>query len=136
MSVETSSDFVSFDSDAALEAAMLTVGDHLRLCAEYNGEDYRRIFVADWLREVVGGEEQLEDLSEQFHSYIDLDRREREVMEELPPLAGDVRANVTRLDNAVFVRYYVGDDALFLTVATEADVTGLIDALEATVGSS
>lgn len=136
MSVEPSSDFVSFDSEAALEAAALTVGDYLRFCAEYNGEDYRRIFVADWLREVVGGEQQLEDLSEQFHSYTDLDRREREVMEELPPLAGDVRANVTRLDNAVFVRYYVDDDALFLTVATEADVTGLIDALDATIGSS
>lgn len=134
MAFHEQSSLVGFDGDAALEAAYTAVGDRLRFAAEYNGRSFRVLYVADWLLDVVGGRDQIRDIGEQFHDYVDVDREVRRLMEELPPLAGDVRANVTRLDNAVFVRYYVGDDALFLTLDTEADVTGLLDALEATVG--
>lgn len=132
---DASADLVAFDSDETFEVVRRTAGDHLRLYAEYNGESYRVRYVVDWLQNAVGGDEQIEDLADQFHEYFDLDRQVRAVMEDLPPLAGDVRANVTRLDNAVFVRYYVGRDALFLTLDTEADITGLLDALESVAGT-
>ena len=123
-------DLVEFDSDEVFEVVRRAAGDHLRLYAEYNGEDYRVRYVVNWLQDAVGGDQQISDLAEQFHEYFDLDSEVRRVMGNLPPLAGDVRANVTRLDNAVFVRYYVRQDALFLTLDTEADITGLLDALE------
>lgn len=123
-------DLVEFDSDEVFEVVRRSAGDHLRLYAEYNGKDYRVRYVVDWLQDVVGGDQQISDLAEQFHEYFDLDSEVRQIMGDLPPLAGDVQANVTRLDNAVFVRYYVGQDALFLTLDTEADITGLLDALE------
>lgn len=124
------SDFVSFDSAAVFEVLRRSTGQQLLLYAEFDREDFRIIYASDSLEEALGGDDELAAVGDYLHDHVELETKLRQVLEDLPPLAGDVKANVTRLENVVLLRYYFGQEAVFVALTPDTDVTGVLDALE------
>lgn len=115
---------------AAIAAARESLGDDIRTIAEYDTDDYEVLYISEWLRERLG-EEGVEETTRQLHGYVHLDFVERDLYGDLTPDAGAVRTNITRLEHATFVRYLVGDAGIFLSVAPDADLTALCEAMDA-----
>ena len=116
--------------DAVIDAARECLGSDLRTIVEYDENDYRIRYVADWLGADLDGAD-VEETARQLHGYVHLDFVERDLFRDLTPTAGAVRANITRLEHATFVRYLVGDAGIFLSVDPGADLTALCEAMDA-----
>lgn len=134
MSITRPSRVVSFDADAGLSAALDADEEHVRICAEYDIDEWELLYVADHVLEAYeDGEQTLELKAEDLHSYIHLDFTERELFEELAPRSGAVVAYVTRMEHHSLVRYLSGREGLFLSLDRGADLTAVLDAVEAAI---
>lgn len=134
MALTNEAGIVSFDADAALAAVLATDREHVRVCAEYDIEDWRLLYVADRvLEEYEAADDVLDRRADDLHSYIHLDFTERELFEDLAPHGGDVRAFMTRMEQHTLVRYLVGREGLFLSLERGVDLSGVLAAIEAAV---
>jgi len=134
MTVTRESSVVSFDAGAALDAALDADADHVRVCVEYDVEDWELLYVADHVLEAYEeGEAALSTKADDLHSYIHLDFTERELFEELAPRSGDVVAYVTRMENHSLVRFLSGREGLFLSLDRRVDLDAVLDAVEAAI---
>lgn len=124
------SSLAEFDADAALAAIEDVAGDGLRVCAEYDAKEFNVLFLSEWLVETLGGTEGFESVADHFHSYVHIDFVARTLFTELSPTAGTANAYATRLDNALFVRYLVADEGLFLSFDPDTDLTAVLDTLD------
>ena len=123
------SSLLGAEGDALIAAAWESLGSDLRTVVEYDEETYEVLYVSEWLRDYLG-EEGVEETTDDLHGYVHLDFVERDLFGRLTPGAGAVRTHITRLENATFVRYLVGDAALFLSVDPDADLTALCAAMD------
>ncbi|WP_255195745.1 hypothetical protein [Halorarius litoreus] len=121
---------VSFDADVLLESLLERLGDGLRTFAEYDHGDYQVLYASDRLLEGVGGEDAFAELADRYYNFVHLDFVEREVFADLSPAAGAVGTYITRLDNAMFVRYLVGDEGVFFSVAPDTHAVPLLERLD------
>lgn len=126
------STIVGPEGDAVLEVTRDHLGDRLRTVVEYDEDDYHVLYLSEWLENHLG-EEGVRETTENLHSYVHLDFVERELYADLTPAAGAVQCHITRLERATFVRFLVGDAALFLSVDPDTDLTALCDAVESTL---
>ena len=135
MAIRRESTLVAFDADAVLDLVSETVGEALRAFAEYDNEAYEVLYASDRLLDGIGGEETFEAMADRYHGFVHLDFVEREVFADLSPTAGEVTTYVTRLDNAMFVRYLVGDEGVFFSVDPDTTVVPLLEAIDDLVAS-
>lgn len=70
------------------------------------------------------------DHFEAVSSYVHVDFVEKDLFEDVFRAAGEVRAFVTYMDAVVLVRLLVGQEGLFFTVDSAADVTAFVTAVE------
>ena len=133
MAIRRESQLVAFDADAAFEVVEAAVGERLRTFAEYDPSDYRVLYASDRLLDRLGGEETFETVAERFHGFVHLDFVERELFADLSPAAGEVSTYVTRLENTMYVRYLVGDEGLFFSVAPDTHVVPVLERLDEVV---
>lgn len=134
MALTRTSRVVDFDADAGLSAALDADEEHVRICAEYDIDEWELLYVADHVLEAYeDGERTLERRADDLHSYIHLDFTERELFEELAPKSGEVVAYVTRMEHHSLVRYLSGQEGLFLSLDRGADLTAVLDAVEAAI---
>lgn len=133
MAIRQESQMVGFDADGMLELVSETVDENLRTFAEYDHEGYRVLYASDRLLSRLGGEDAFETVADRFHSFVHLDFVERELFADLSPAAGDVSTYVTRLENAMFVRYLVGDEGVFFSVHPDTKIVPLLQRLDEAV---
>jgi len=133
MALTQASTLVSFDADAALAAVRDQVGEGLLAGVEFTTDDHRTLYAADVVVELYGDEAAMLDHFEEIHRYVHVDFTERELFEDVVG-GGDVRAMVTYMDHATLVRVIDEREGLFVTVAPDAEVTAVVEAVEAELG--
>ena len=132
MSEEDTADPVDFEADAVLAAAREAVGeDALYVCVVYDDTAFRTLYVDDDLDATYPDEDAREEHFGQIHSYVHLDFTEMELFRELFRHPGDIRAFVTYMDAFLAVRVVADRQGVFLSVAADAAVTDLVEAVEA-----
>lgn len=119
----------AIDSEAGLEAARSAGGDDLLLYVEYDREGFRTRYAAEPLVEFYGGREPMREQFERVHDYVNLDFMEREVFADVLSV-GRPRAFVAYTEYNALVRILAGDEGVFLVLRGDADVTGIVDAVE------
>ena len=131
MVVSTESSLVDFDADAALTAVREVDEDAVHLCVEYTPEEFRTMYADEVTLALYGDGEEMESHFEEVHSFVHIDFSEKDMFGELFRGAGEVRSFVTFMDHVALVRVLVDHQGLFLTVDPDADVTPLVEAVEA-----
>jgi hypothetical protein len=131
MSGDDPGDVVDFDAEAVLSAARDAVGDEaVYVCVVYDAADFRTVYVDDRVDELYDDADERADHFGQIHSYVHLDFTEQQLFNELFRQPDGVRAFVTYLDSLVAVRVVSGGQGVFLSVAPDAPVTDLVNAVE------
>ncbi|WP_435175140.1 hypothetical protein [Halorussus sp. AFM4] len=132
MVISEPSGLVDFEADAAVAAARGEAGDAVRLCVEYTPEEFRTLYADDQTLALYGGDrEAMVDHFEEVHSYVHVDFTERDLFSDVFRGAGEVRSFVTFMEHVAVIRVLVGQQGLFLAVDPDADVTALVEAVEA-----
>ncbi|MFC7154407.1 hypothetical protein ACFQPA_02925 [Halomarina halobia] len=130
MAATNPSTVVNFDADAARAAALDVAGDDLLLVVEFDRRSFNPLYLTDRVREYYDDEAAMARHFEEIHSYIYLDFTERDLYEDLYPPAGESRAFATYLEEFVALRVLFDGEGLFLALAPDADVTGVVGAVE------
>jgi len=127
---DADSELASFDAEAVGRAVDDAVGDGLRVVVEYDETEYNMLYVADEVREVLGGAEGLGALADELHSDFRLDFTQRELYEELYEQFGSLRAFVVVLDGARVVRFVAEDTGLYVSIDPDASLDAVLDAVQ------
>ncbi|MGB9987726.1 hypothetical protein [Salarchaeum japonicum] len=125
---------VDFDADEAVDSLRTAVGDYLGAVAEYDRETPHLLYASDVVLELFDGIDSLEAFTADFHGHVAHDFYERELFRDFVPMSNDVNGFVTRMDNAVIVRYLVGDQGLFVSTEPTASIDAIFDVLDRTAG--
>ncbi|NHN59467.1 MULTISPECIES: hypothetical protein [Halorussus] len=134
MVVSEPSALVDFPADAALAAAREEADAAVGLCVEYTPEEFRTLYADEQTVALYGGDrEAMADHFEEVHSFVHVDFTERDLFADIFRSAGEVRSFVTVMDHVALIRVLVGQQGLFLAVDPDADVTALVEAVEAEV---
>ncbi|PSP55554.1 hypothetical protein BRC82_05085 [Halobacteriales archaeon QS_1_67_19] len=131
MAVSDGSTLVEFDADAAVSAARECDGGPVHLCVEYTPEEFHTLYADEVTTALYGDREAMADHFGEVHSYVHVDFTEKDLFSEIFRAAGEVRSFVTYMDHVVLVRFLVDQEGLFLTTDPGADVTALVEAVEA-----
>jgi membrane protein YdbS with pleckstrin-like domain len=101
------------------EAVRGTVEGRLLTLVEFDGHNFAPLDVADETVALYEDEEDMMDHFRRVHDYVDLDFTELELFTtQLLPTEDRDRYIATRLDNLELVRFYRGEDGLFLASTT------------------
>ncbi|USZ67745.1 hypothetical protein NGM10_13540 [Halorussus salilacus] len=131
MVVSEESTLVDFDADAALAAARDAGEGSVHLCVEYTVEEFRTLYADETTVALYAGDRaEMDAHFEEVHSYVHIDFTEKDLFGEIFRAAGEVRSFVTFMENAALVRAIVGQQGLFLSADPDADVTGIVEAVE------
>lgn len=137
MAVRNSSSVVSFDADAALEAAREAVEGPLYSFVEFDREAYNAMYVAEETLGFDPDRERMDDHFARIHSHARLDFTEIELFtEELFPIADGVEYIVTAMDYLTLVRIYAGREGVFIALGPDEPVEPVVAAVEEIVGRS
>lgn len=129
--VESTSELVEFDAEAALTAARETAGDAVYSFIEYTSEEYNVLYASPETLEMYGGRDAMIDHFDEIHSYVHIDFTERDLFsEELLPHAGEVRTIVTRQDQLTLIRLFHGDGGVVVSLAPDEPIVPLLNAVE------
>ena len=128
MDVRNAGTVDGFDADVALEAA-LSVTDDVRICVEYDTDEFNTLYADGETVALYGGEDAMNDEFAEVHSFVHLDFTERDLFEDVFLAAGRVRAFVTYMEHTIAVRFIRGDSGLFFALDPEAPVTETLDAI-------
>ena len=135
MSGDEAGDVVDFDEEEALAAAREAVGDAAVLvCVVYDASDFRTVYVDDRIDSTYESERARAEHFGQIHSYVHLDFTEGELFRELFREPDGVRAFATYMNSHVAVRVVTDKQGVFLSVAPDAPVTDLVNAVEGVLG--
>jgi hypothetical protein len=125
-------DVAEFDETAVVEAALSTVEGTLYSVVGFDADGWRELHVASETRAMYEDEAHMRAHFDRLHDYVNLDFTELELFTDtLVPAAEEVRYLVTCLDVMKLVRYYYGEQGLFLAVEPDEPVVPLVDALSA-----
>lgn len=130
MTISNASTLVEFDADGAVDALHDAAGDSLRLCIEYDSEEFTTLYADERTISQYETERELIDHFEEIFSYAHIDFVEKELFEDVLRVAGGVRSFVTYLDHLIIVRALVGQEGLFFAVGPDSNVTGLLETVE------
>lgn len=134
MAGDRRTDVVDFDADAALSAANEAIGpENLFTCVVYDAKTFQTVYVDDRLETFYADYEEREEHFGEIHSYVHLDFTEQKLFEELFRDPEGVRAFVTYMASLVAVRIVREKQGVFFSVAPDAPVTKLVNAVEAEI---
>lgn len=135
MPVTNRSTLVDVDGDAALEAARRTVEGTLYSFCEYDAESFRPLYVDERTIAMYDDREAMIDHFDRIHANVHMDFMQVELFRNtLFPVAERVEYITTKMDFLKIVRFYVGDQGLFLAVEPDEPVEPLAEAIEDATG--
>jgi hypothetical protein len=133
--VRSESRLVSFDADAAVDAALDVAGSDLRTAAEYTTDAFETLYVGPAVADTYADDADREAYFERVHSYVQLDFAERDLFEEsVFPRQGRVRTLVTVMDDVVVVRVLRGTEGIVVSTTSGADYAAVARAVEDAIG--
>ena len=131
---DDTSGLVSFDTEAALQAALDTVDGPLYAFAEYTSSDFEVLHIDDQLRSFYRDDEQMYRHFSELHSYVHIDFTERDLFETtLFPGVGRVETFVTQMEGMAFARLLSDEGGVFFSVEPDEPVVDLIQAVQRTM---
>ena len=134
MPISNPGEIVDFDAEAACDAVREAVRGELRTFVEFDAEGFNPIYVDDDTRAFYEDEEHMHEHFGRIHDYVNVDLAEIDLfVEELLPLADRVEYLVTAMDAFKLVRYYVGQQGIFLAVDADEPVEPVVDAIRRAV---
>ena len=123
-------DVADFDAEAACKAVLATVEGELRTFVEFDAAQFNPVYVDDATLALYEDEEHMYEHFARIHDYVNVDLAEIDLfVGELLPVADRVEYLVTAMDAFKLVRYYVGDQGLFLAIDPDEPVEPVVDAL-------
>lgn len=125
---------VDFDAEAACKAVLAAVEGELRTFVEFDAGQFNPIYVDDVTLAFYEDEEHMYEHFARIHDYVNVDLAEIDLfVGELLPVADRVKYLVTAMDAFKLVRYYVGDQGLFLAVDPDEPVEPVVAAIRGTL---
>ncbi|MFC7097521.1 hypothetical protein [Halobaculum marinum] len=125
---------VSFDVDAAVNEieAALDDDEHLHVAAVFTRDAYDLAYVDETTRSMYGDDGAMRSHFDRIHEYAGIDFSEIGLfVDDLFPVAEDVEYVATGMDYLTVVRLYVGAEGLLCSLSPDADVTAVVDAVDA-----
>lgn len=130
MPLTRSGNVVDFDAEAAGDAALEVAGGALHTFVEFDAERFNPIYVDDETVDLYDDEAHLEEHFSRIHSYVHLDHAEIDLLVgELFTVADRVEYLVTAMDAFTLVRYYVGEQGVFLALDPDEPVQPVVAAV-------
>ncbi|MEF8757515.1 MAG: hypothetical protein V5A33_04690 [Halobacteriales archaeon] len=130
----TDSNPVEYDPEAAVGVARDATDADLLAAAAFTADAHRLLYVSDAFVERYGSREAVDEVTDRVHSYISLDLIERDLFDDMVPAVGSTRAFTTHTDTTVIVRVLAGDEGFYCSFTPDADVTAVVEAVEAVIG--
>lgn len=132
MGEKIQSEILTFDVTPAVAAALDVVDGPLYTLVEFDLESWNALHVADETRTLYDSEEQMLAHFEQIHGYVNLDFTEIDLfIEDLLPVADEMRYKTTAMDAMTFVRVYADHrTGLFLALDPGEPVEPVVAAIE------
>ena len=135
MPISRAGEVVDFDAGAACDAARETAGAALHTFVEFDDERFNPIYVDDATLAQYEDEAHMQEHFSRIHSYVHLDHAEIDLLVgELFTVADRVEYLVTAMDAFTLVRYYVGDQGVFLALDPDQPVKPVVAAIAAALG--
>ncbi|MFB6087098.1 MAG: hypothetical protein ABEJ85_01140 [Haloarculaceae archaeon] len=132
MAHEATPELVSFDAGRALERAQSVVAGQVLVFAEITDRDYNIMYVSgEMLDRFDDVEADLFEIADDVHEYEVIDFFERDVVDDLLPVAGEVQAFATFAELVVVVRILTGTEGVYITVPSGTDVNSLVSEVRA-----
>lgn len=130
MPLSRPADVVDFDVEAARDAALEVAGAALHSFVEFDAERFNPIYVDDETVDLYDDEAHLQRHFSRIHSYVHLDHAEIDLLVgELFTVAERVEYMVTAMDAFTLVRYYVGEQGVFLALEPDEPVEPVVAAM-------
>lgn len=126
-----SSILVEFDADAVLETVRAMAGDTIGVCVEYNTRSFNILYLEESLENRFEDLDELYEVGEDLHTTLFIDFTEQKLLNDFHPVLGEMRASVTYMSGLTMIRVIQEDEGLFLTIEPDAQVTPVIEAIEA-----
>ncbi len=133
MALTKSSEIVTFDADAATVEAKELVGDDLLVATEYTPDSFRVLYLSDRLIDAWGNVDEIMDVGEAVHTFMDDDFAEREFYDDVYPTVSETYAFVSYTDRMVVVRVLTDYEGMYFHLAPESQVTPLVERVKATI---
>lgn len=131
MPVTNRSTLAEVDGDAALEAVRETIDGTLYSFCEYDTERFRPLYVDEQTIAMYEDQAAMIDHFEQIHANVHMDFMQTNLFRNtLFPVAERVEHITTRMDFLKIVRFYVGDNGLFLAIEPDEPVEPLVETIK------
>lgn len=125
----------SFDADAVRRAVMESVSGTLYSFCEYDTESFRPLYVDDRTLAMYESKEAMVEHFDRIHNHVHMDFMQMNLFRNtLFPAAERVEYITTAMDFLKIVRFYVGDEGLFIAIDPDEPVEPLVDTIEETIG--
>lgn len=135
MPLSRRSDVVDFDASAARDAVLSAIGGSLRSFVEFDAEEFNPLYVDDGTVALYDDEAHMYEHFARIHSYVHVDFAEIDLLvSDLFAVADGVEYLVTATDAFTLVRYYVGDQGLFLAMDPDEAVDTVVAAIRGALG--
>jgi hypothetical protein len=132
--VDSQSEIVDFDAEAALAAVRAVAGTDLYTFVEFDADCFNTLFVSDAAEVFYEDAEEMQAHFAEIHSYVHLDLVEQDLFtNELFPIANRVRYVSTTMDYLSVVRVYVDGEGIFFAVEDDDLVPELVETIEDSV---
>lgn len=132
MASKAASTIIGPSATALTDALEAVAADELQVVAEYDPESYEILYVADWIVEEYGGEDEIEAELDAAFDYFHLDFLERDLLDELLWL-GEVGTFVTFLDQGIVVRANMNTAGVFIVLDPAASVDAVQETIQHTL---
>ena len=133
MALTKSSEIVTFDADATTSLAKDALGDDLLVATEYTPESFRVLFLSDRLIDAWGNVDEIMDVGEAVHAFMDDDFAEREFYDDVYPTVSETYAFVSYTDRMVVVRVLTDYEGMYFHLAPESRVTPLVERVKGVI---
>lgn len=134
MAISRESEVVSFDAEAACEAARETVSGTLRAFVEFDADAFNPMHVDGETADLYDDAEHMLTHFEELHAYVHLDTLEIELFTRLFADAERVEYVTTAFDYFQMVRVYWGEEGLFLALDPDEPVGPIVAAVRGALG--
>ncbi len=122
---------VDLDVSAVRDAVLETVDGELLSLVEFDVREFNPVYVADATMAMYEDADHMRAHFERIHDYVHLDFTEQDLFTtELLPTEDRVHSITTRMDSITVVRFYHGDEGLFLALEAGEPVEPVVAAIE------
>lgn len=120
-------ELVSFDVETALEVAREHAGDGILSCVEFTPSAFHTVYLSETVFSFYRDRDHVREHFERIRSHSDVDLNERDLLEEQFSEGGSLQYFVTEMANASMLRFYRGDEGLWLTTAPQVSAVDIAE---------